>query len=212
MTTKPSEELKRVESRLDALLPQLQCQRCGYPSCAAYAEAMSNHSATGDRCAPGGQQVLIQLGELLESECDQIYPEYDHAVIPNGVWIDENTCIGCALCINACPMDAIIGSGKLMHTVIADHCTGCELCLPPCPVDCIRSHPPEAPDSASFQQFVSKNKVRFRNQFLAHQSRAKNPEESSRLGIRSRPRLDEIKASVERVRSRRKTLDSSTRR
>jgi electron transport complex protein RnfB len=113
-------------------------------------------------------------------------------------------------------MDAIIGSGKLMHTVIADHCTGCELCLPPCPVDCIRSHPPEAPDSASFQQFVSKNKVRFKNQFLTHQSRAKsrakNPEESSRLGIRSRPRLDEIKASVERVRSRRKTLDSSTRR
>ena len=173
---------------------------------------MSNHSATGDRCAPGGQQVLIQLSELLESECDQINPEYDHAVIPNGVWIDENTCIGCALCINACPMDAIIGSGKLMHTVIADHCTGCELCLPPCPVDCIRPHSPKAPDSASFQKFISENKFRFRNQFLIHQSRAKNPEESSRLRVRSRPRLDEIKASVERVRARRKPSDSSTRR
>ena len=212
MTTIPPEELKQLELRLDALLPQLQCQRCGYPSCAAYAEAMSTRSTTGDRCAPGGQRVLIQLGELLESVSDQIHPEYDHAVIPNGVWIDENTCIGCALCINACPMDAIIGSGKLMHTVVADRCTGCELCLPPCPVDCITSHLPKTPDSASFQQFVDDNKVRFKNQFLIHQGRAENPKESSRLSLKSRPRLDEIKASVERVRARRGPLDSSSHR
>ncbi|MDB4826253.1 RnfABCDGE type electron transport complex subunit B [Gammaproteobacteria bacterium] len=212
MTTIPPEELKRVEFQLDALLPQLQCQRCGYPSCAAYAEAMSTRSATGDRCAPGGQRVLIQLSDLLESESDQIHPEYDHAVIPNGVWIDESTCIGCALCINACPMDAIIGSGKLMHTVVADHCTGCELCLPPCPVDCISPHSPKAPDSASFQQFIGENKLRFKNQFLIHQGRAENPKESSRLSLKSRPRLDEIKASVERVRARRGPLDSSSHR
>jgi electron transport complex protein RnfB len=212
MTTIPPEELKQLELRLDALLPQLQCQRCGYPSCAAYAEAMSTRSATGDRCAPGGQRVLIQLSELLESVSDQIHPEYDHPVIPNGVWIDENTCIGCALCINACPMDAIIGSGKLMHTVIADRCTGCELCLPPCPVDCITSHPPKTPDSASFQQFVDDNKVRFKNQFLNHQGRTENPKESSRLSLKSRPRLDEIKASVERVRARRGPSDSTTHR
>ena len=212
MTTIPPEELKQVEVRLDALLPQLQCQRCGYPSCAAYAEAMSTRSTTGDRCAPGGQRVLIQLSELLESVSDQIHPEYDHPVIPNGVWIDENTCIGCALCINACPMDAIIGSGKLMHTVVADRCTGCELCLPPCPVDCITSHLPKTPDSASFQQFVDDNKVRFKNQFLIHQGRAENPKESSRLSLKSRPRLDEIKASVERVRARRGPLDSSSHR
>ncbi|XXK23300.1 RnfABCDGE type electron transport complex subunit B [Arenicellales bacterium nBUS_48] len=212
MTTIPPEELKQLELRLDALLPQLQCQRCGYPSCAAYAEAMSTRSATGDRCAPGGQRVLIQLSELLKSVSDQIHPEYDHPVIPNGVWIDENTCIGCALCINACPMDAIIGSGKLMHTVIADRCTGCELCLPPCPVDCITSHPPKTPDSASFQQFVDDNKVRFKNQFLNHQGRTENPKESSRLSLKSRPRLDEIKASVERVRARRGPSDSTTHR
>ena len=212
MTTIPPEELKQLELRLDALLPQLQCQRCGYPSCAAYAEAMSTRSATGDRCAPGGQRVLIQLSGLLKSVSDQIHPEYDHPVIPNGVWIDENTCIGCALCINACPMDAIIGSGKLMHTVIADRCTGCELCLPPCPVDCITSHPPKTPDSASFQQFVDDNKVRFKNQFLTHQGRTENPKESSRLSLKSRPRLDEIKASVERVRARRGPADSTTHR
>ena len=212
MTTIPPEELKQLGVRLDALLPQLQCQRCGYPSCAAYAEAMSTRSATGDRCAPGGQRVLIQLSELLESVSDQIHPEYDHPVIPNGVWIDENTCIGCALCINACPMDAIIGSGKLMHTVVADRCTGCELCLPPCPVDCITSHLPKTPDSASFQQFVDDNKVRFKNQFLIHQGRAENPKESSRLSLKSRPRLDEIKESVERVRARRGPLDSSSHR
>ena len=212
MTTIPPEELKRVEFQLDALLPQLQCQRCGYPSCAAYAEAMSTRSATGDRCAPGGQRVLIQLGELLESESDRINPEYDHAVIPNGVWIDESTCIGCALCINACPMDAIIGSGKLMHTVVANHCTGCELCLPPCPVDCILPHSPKAPDSASFLQFIGENKLRFKTQFMTHQGRSGNVEESSRLGLKTQSRLDEIKASVKRVRARRGPLDSSTHR
>ena len=212
MTTIPPEELKRVEFQLDALLPQLQCQRCGYPSCAAYAEAMSTRSATGDRCAPGGQRVLIQLGELLESESDRINPEYDHAVIPNAVWIDESTCIGCALCINACPMDAIIGSGKLMHTVVANHCTGCELCLPPCPVDCILPHSPKAPDSASFQQFIGENKLRFKTQFMTHQGRSGNVEESSRLGLKTQSRLDEIKASVKRVRARRGPLDSSTHR
>ncbi len=124
-------------ARVDALLPQTQCGQCGYPGCRPYAEAIAAGKAAINRCPPGGQRVIARLAALtgqpivpLDTSCGQHKP-------PQIALIDEVRCIGCTLCIQACPVDAIVGAAKLMHTVIAAHCTGCELCLPPCPVDCI---------------------------------------------------------------------------
>jgi electron transport complex protein RnfB len=126
---------------IDAILPQTQCGQCGYGACKPYAQAIAAREAEINQCPPGGDDVIRELAELLQVEFKPLNPE-------NGVHkpravaaIDEASCIGCALCLVACPVDAIVGAAKRMHTVIADECTGCELCLPPCPVDCIRMIP-----------------------------------------------------------------------
>ena len=123
---------------LDAL-PQTQCQRCGYEDCAAYAQAMAVGEANINRCPPGGAQGVARLAALtgqplcaLDATCGAQEPR-------SVVLIDEDWCIGCTLCIKACPVDAIVGANKLMHTVLAQDCTGCGLCIPACPVDCIAS-------------------------------------------------------------------------
>ncbi len=126
-----------LASRLDALLPQTQCTRCGYPTCRAYAEAVATGEADIDRCSPGGAEGVAALAALLDRATKPLDPEYGIEQPPLVAIIDEATCIGCTKCIQACPVDAIVGAAKRMHTVIADECTGCELCVPPCPVDCI---------------------------------------------------------------------------
>jgi len=126
--------------KIDAVLPQTQCGQCGYPGCKPYAEALAAGDADINRCPPGGEEGIKRLAELLGVE-PKPFGE-GMAPKPKAVAIiDENTCIGCTLCIQACPVDAIVGAAKQMHTVIAEQCTGCELCLPPCPVDCIRMEP-----------------------------------------------------------------------
>jgi electron transport complex protein RnfB len=126
-----------AEAVLDAL-PQTQCRRCGYPDCRGYAEAIAREGAAINRCPPGGATGIARLAlvtgrpELpLDAECGREAPR---AL----ALIDESACIGCALCLQACPTDAIVGAAKRMHVVIGEHCTGCELCLPVCPVDCIK--------------------------------------------------------------------------
>jgi Na+-translocating ferredoxin:NAD+ oxidoreductase subunit B len=122
---------------IDAALPQTQCTRCGFPDCAAYAEAIAHAGAAINQCPPGGAEGIRRLAEITGTPALPLDP--DHGIEgPRAVAvIDEAWCIGCTLCLDACPTDAILGSNKMMHTVIEPHCTGCELCIPVCPVDCI---------------------------------------------------------------------------
>jgi len=128
-------------ARIDALLPQTQCTRCGYPTCHDYAEAIAAGDAAINRCPPGGKEGIAALASLLEQAIQPLDPSCGIEEPPTVALIDEATCIGCTKCIQACPVDAIVGAGKRMHTVIAAECTGCGLCLPPCPVDCIELVP-----------------------------------------------------------------------
>jgi electron transport complex protein RnfB len=127
-------------AQIDALLPQTQCRQCGYDGCKPYATAIANGEADINQCPPGGDTGIHALAALLQRPYQPL--NLAHGVTkPKAVAvIDEATCIGCTLCISACPVDAILGAAKLMHTVISQECTGCELCLPPCPVDCISMH------------------------------------------------------------------------
>ena len=122
---------------IDSLLPQTQCGKCGYAGCRPYAEAIVCNKADINQCPPGGQNTIRRLALLLGREIKPLNPAFGKSGPKTVAFIDENVCIGCVKCIRACPVDAIVGAPKQMHTVIAELCTGCELCLPPCPVDCI---------------------------------------------------------------------------
>ena len=127
--------------RIDALLPQTQCTKCGYDGCRPYAEAVAAGVAGIDRCPPGGDEGAARLAALLGLPARPLDPAVGPHRPPQVAVIVEAICIGCTKCIQACPVDAIVGASKRMHTVIADWCIGCEPCLPPCPVDCIELAP-----------------------------------------------------------------------
>ncbi|SAK76508.1 electron transport complex, RnfABCDGE type, B subunit [Caballeronia fortuita] len=132
---------KTLAERIEDLLPQTQCTKCGYPACRPYADAIAAGEASYNQCPPGGAEGVARLAALLGKP--DIPLDTTHGVErarPVAV-IDENVCIGCTLCMQACPVDAIVGAAKQMHTVIAELCTGCDLCVPPCPVDCIAMVP-----------------------------------------------------------------------
>jgi Na+-translocating ferredoxin:NAD+ oxidoreductase subunit B len=128
---------KSLADKIEDLLPQTQCTKCGYPACRPYAEAIANGTANYNQCPPGGIEGIARLANLLAKPVIPLNP--DHGIErPRPVaLIDESLCIGCTLCLQACPVDAIVGAAKQMHTVIPDLCTGCDLCVAPCPVDCI---------------------------------------------------------------------------
>ena len=121
--------------KIEAILPQTQCGQCGYAGCKPYAEAIAAGEADINRCPPGGQEGVAKLADLLGREITPLDAEEKPKQL---AIIDEQTCIGCTLCIQACPVDAIVGAAKQMHTVVSSLCTGCELCVKPCPVECIR--------------------------------------------------------------------------
>jgi electron transport complex protein RnfB len=142
MTMKQTKELA---DRLEDILPQTQCTKCSYPDCRAYAQAMATGEALPNRCPPGGVEGIVRLSAILTpifpQDAFELHPKIDPECgleRPRPLaFIDPKTCIGCTLCIQACPVDAIVGASKQMHVVLNDWCTGCDLCIPPCPVDCI---------------------------------------------------------------------------
>jgi electron transport complex protein RnfB len=150
-------------ARIDALLPQTQCTRCGYEGCLPYAAAIAAGEAKINQCPPGGQATIEALAALLQVPVLNLNPVHGVESPARVAWIDEARCIGCARCLPPCPVDAIVGAPKFMHTVLADRCTGCELCLAPCPVDCIEMHP--APAAVNHPALN-------RRRFAAHVSRA----------------------------------------
>jgi electron transport complex protein RnfB len=150
---------------IDALLPQTQCTRCGYPACNAYAEAIARDEARINQCPPGGAAGIASLAALLGRAIEPLNPANGVEKPPEVALIDEAACIGCMKCIQACPVDAIVGASKLMHTVLADECNGCELCIPPCPVDCITMIPSADPTPASAHS------ARYRERYVARNAR-----------------------------------------
>jgi electron transport complex protein RnfB len=132
-----------IVDQIDTILPQTQCGQCGYPGCRPYAQAIVDGDAI-NKCPPGGQNTINALADLLDVEAPQLDEEHGtESEVKKVAYIREDECIGCTKCIQACPMDAILGAAKQMHTVIADECTGCDLCVEPCPVDCIDMIPVE---------------------------------------------------------------------
>lgn len=157
----------RVDA-IDALLPQTQCGQCDYAGCRPYAEAIAAGKAPINQCPPGGEEVIAELAVLLNTPVRPLSAAHGVAAAPATAVINETTCIGCALCLPACPVDAIVGARRLMHTVIAAECTGCGLCLPPCPVDCISIVATGALRDHAAQRALS---GRLRERYLAHQKR-----------------------------------------
>ena len=144
-TRRSNEDKNLLIDEIDALLPQTQCGRCTFSGCRPYASALASGEADINQCPPGGNATAAALANLLGREARPVDPRFGTVPArPLVAWIDESACIGCVKCIQACPVDAIVGASKFMHTVIADHCTGCELCIPPCPVDCIVMRPASA--------------------------------------------------------------------
>lgn len=159
-----------LADRLDELLPQTQCTRCGFAGCRPYAEALADGRAGPDQCPPGGDATAAALAELLGLAPRAVRHEFGVPGPPRVAVIDEAACIGCAKCLPACPVDAILGARRQMHTVVAAECNGCELCLAPCPVDCIVMQP--SGEAALAIDTIRMLAQRYRGRHAAHLARA----------------------------------------
>lgn len=162
---------------IDALLPQTQCGQCGYRGCLPYADAIAAGAAPINQCPPGGNEVIAELAGLLGRPALPLNTTHGHAADPAIASIDEAACIGCTLCIAACPVDAIVGARRLMHTVIVAECTGCALCLPPCPVNCIALLPTGAARDRAVQRAIA---PRLQARYQARQQRLELHERQGR--------------------------------
>jgi electron transport complex protein RnfB len=191
-TEPPTVITLRVEA-IDALLPQTQCTRCGYPDCHGYAEAIAAGEADINRCPPGGAEGIARLAALSGRPPLPLDPERGHEGPRLLAVIDEDWCIGCTLCIKACPVDCIVGASKLMHTVIDALCTGCELCVPPCPVDCIAMLPVTGERTGwAAWSAAQGDEARARHTFRQHRVERDRRENDERLAAKARSRLAEL--------------------
>ena len=182
---------------LNDALPQTQCTRCGYPDCRSYANAMAFDDAPINRCPPGGDEGVVRLARLTGRPVAALNPAHGVESARQLAVIDEAWCIGCTLCIDACPVDAIVGAPKLMHTVMAEHCTGCELCLPVCPVDCIALQPVSG-TLTGWAAWSEAQAQAARARHGAHQRRAKRSaeEQAQRLAAGSPQAAPDLKRAV----------------
>lgn len=189
-----------LAEQINEVLPQTQCTKCGYDGCRPYAEALAKGQADLNRCPPGGEEGITKLAHLLDLPTKPLDTSCGVLSPLKVARIDENHCIGCTLCIQACPVDAIVGANKRMHTVLADWCTGCDLCLPPCPVDCITME--VATENPIWD--LSRAKLA-RHRYERHQrrtARAAEPDETSKPASLE-DRRSAIAAALAKARSRR---------
>jgi electron transport complex protein RnfB len=194
-TAKP---LTTLAATLDAALPQTQCTRCGYPDCRAYAEAMASGEAEINRCPPGGAEGVQRLAALTGRPPLPLDAARGHEGPRGLAVIDEAWCIGCTLCIKACPVDCIVGASKRMHTVIDDQCTGCERCVPACPVDCIAMVPVTG-DRTGWQAWSAAQADEARGRYAFHRWRVERDrrENDERLAAKAAAKLADLSAHTQ---------------
>ncbi|MEL1089830.1 electron transport complex subunit RsxB [Pseudomonas sp. OB66] len=203
--------------RIDALLPQTQCGKCGHPGCKPYAQGIVDGEPI-NKCPPGGDETIAALAELLKIPVLELDISRGPAP-PQVAFIREAECIGCTKCIQACPVDAIVGAAKLMHTVLIDECTGCDLCVAPCPVDCIEMHPLpantipvvgglafdlEEQRARAIKRDHARQRFERRNQRLLREEQQKQAEREARAARAAQPQVstaDPVQAALERVRA-----------
>ena len=202
--------MRLLAEKIDAVLPQTQCTQCGYPSCRRYADAIAAGEADINQCPPGGDAGVRKLAALLGREAKPLNPKNGIERPRRVALIDEARCIGCTLCIQACPVDAIVGASKLMHTVVTELCSGCDLCVPPCPVDCIEMVPATGADALWDQPRANAARERF--ELRRKRLERERAERAGRLAARAlQAKLDPdaektrviIQAAIERARARR---------
>jgi electron transport complex protein RnfB len=187
--------IKPTINTIDALLPQTQCGLCTYGACQPYAKALVENNAPINLCPPGGIETLKKLGELLHQDPTPYLDEMQKKTkVPTRAFIREDECIGCTKCIQVCPVDAIIGAAKQMHTVLSDECTGCDLCLDPCPMDCIDMIPIVVEDAATVK--LQANRARQR-----YQSRQERLAQTAHAAVQAAP--------VDTINARKKAIDEA---
>jgi electron transport complex protein RnfB len=196
-----------LAERIDALLPQTQCTKCGYPACKPYAEAIASGEAEINQCPPGGDAAIRGLAGLLGREVRPLNPRNGIEQPRRVAIIDEARCIGCTLCIQACPVDAIVGAAKLMHTVVTELCSGCDLCVAPCPVDCIEMLPAKEEDVWDAVRADAARERFERRRSRLERERRERTERLAARALRAKPDAEKkraiIAAAIERARARR---------
>ena len=186
-----------LADQIEDLLPQTQCTKCGYNGCRPYAEAIAAGSAEINQCPPGGEQGIARLANLLGKKVIPLNPVNGLERPRSLAYIDESLCIGCTLCIQACPVDAIAGAAKQMHTVVASLCTGCDLCVAPCPVDCIVMYPVSG-DATGWDAWsqLDADDARARHDLRSARLRREAEENDARLAAKAVSKMQELKQEV----------------
>ena len=185
-----------LADQIENLLPQTQCSKCGYPACRPYAQAIADGSASYNQCPPGGLEGIARLAQLLAQPLLPLNPANGIERSRTLAVIDETACIGCTLCIQACPVDAIVGAAKQMHTVLEDVCTGCDLCVAPCPVDCI-SMVEVTPGKTGWDAWSQEqaDAARRQHDFRSFRLRREKEENDARLAAKAIAKLKEVEAA-----------------